>query len=166
MEISIIISLLLAIFIFPILLFIGGKLHIAPGLRFKIAALLVFLLWCLVNLILEQQGIIMGWMWFAGGLIISSILIVSFMFWSVLCWGYTLSMLLCLANNNVVSNQKQWECLYAGPDGIRELSINRTNVLIRLRFAFIEKGHLVLTKFGIWSATIIQLGGSVFGISI
>lgn len=166
MDISIAMAIGLSIFLFPLLLFVGGKFKLAPSLRFKIAALLIFSIWCLTNLILEQQGNVIGWRWFAGGLCISAVLLISFMFWSVLCWGYTLSMLLCLAENNSVKNQKQWECLYAGPEGIRKLSTNRTAVLIGLHFAFIEKNQLVLTKFGLFSAAIIQTGGYLFGIAL
>jgi len=165
MDISIATAMGLSIFLFPLLLFVSGKFKWVPGLRFKIASLLIYTIWCLINLILEQQGNVIGWRWLAGGLCISAVLLVSFMFWSVLCWGYTLSMLLCLAENHSVDSQKHWEDLYAGPEGIRKLTTNRIGVLIALRFAFIEKGQLILTKFGELSAVIIQTGSSLFGIA-
>ncbi|MBP9774377.1 MAG: hypothetical protein KBD30_00955 [Legionellaceae bacterium] len=86
------------------------------------------------------------------------------MVWSVLCWGYTLSMLLCLQTIDRVENIDQWEIQYAGPQGLDALSLNRANVLVWLRFARVTENQVILTKLGLISASILQIVSRFFGV--
>lgn len=159
MEKAIVFAMTLAILGSPILLFLGGKLNVEPGLRFKLVIGLIFGLWCGMN------KFSFDWEWAAGAFCISAVLLIGFMFWSVLCWGYTISMLLCFQMCSEIESLQQWEIAYAGPSGIKELTLNRLKVLTRLRFAKVEK-HLSLTKLGHLNASIFKIICKIFGVTI
>ena len=141
----------------PLFLGLGGMLNIAPGLRFKLSAALVIITWCVMHQFLFD------WVCLAGLLCISAALLIAFMFWSVLCWGYTLSMLLCLEEKNM-QNLQQWERQYAGEQGLQTLSKNRINVLVGLRFASVVENNVILTKLGSVSAIGLRWVSRFFGI--
>ncbi len=165
MGINILIPIGLTI-LFPLLLWLGGRLMVAPGRRFKVTSIFILIVWTMICLILlNERGSTWAWSWLAGCLFISTSFLLSFMLWSVLCWGYTLSMLLCLAENTTVASQGEWEQLYAGPEGIECLSLNRAKVLVRLRFANIIDNNLILTNCGRFFAYILYYVRSLFGIS-
>lgn len=142
----------------PSLLMIGGQLRIAPGLRFKICVGVVLFIWC------ELHHFIFDWIWLEGMLCISAVFIIGFMFWSVLCWGYTLTMLLCLRAIENVKNLEQWEVQYAGPQGLIALSKNRAYVLIWMRFALVDERSITLTKLGHVSASVLQRVSRFLGV--
>ncbi|MBP6917369.1 MAG: hypothetical protein KBB94_00440 [Legionellaceae bacterium] len=142
----------------PLLLILGGCLKIAPGPRFKICIGIVLLIWC------QLCHFRFNCIWLEGILCISAVLLIGFMVWSVLCWGYTLSMLLCLQTIDRVENIDQWEIQYAGPQGLDALSLNRANVLVWLRFARVTENQVILTKLGLISASILQIVSRFFGV--
>ncbi len=159
---SILIPIILSI-LFPFLLWVGGKLQLTPRLRFKFFSLLILSIWTIICLhSLKDSGI--GWQWIAGVLVISSAVILFFLPWSVLCWGFTLSMLLRLAKSPKPLNQKQWAEAYAGALGTRGLSKNRATILLAFGFARLDKDDLVLTRRGRLSAGCLRLISYFFGI--
>lgn len=159
MEKAILLSMTLAILGAPLLLFLGGKLNIEPGLRFKLVIGLILGLWW------EMNKFSFNWEWIAGVFCISAVLLIGFMLWSVLCWGYTISMLLCLQRCDEIDSLQQWEIAYAGPTGVRELTLNRLKVLTGLGFAKVEK-NLSLTKLGHLNARIFKIICKIFGVII
>jgi len=140
-----------------------------PGERFKLFSLLILAFWCSFCLIYSGSNkgdIDWVWIWIAGDLYILSAILVGFMFWSVLCWGFTLSMLLCLEKRKNVESLQSWQVEYAGAIGIRGLSLDRASILISFGFSSIEGNYLVLSKRGRSWGRIIQIMSRFFGIKI
>lgn len=155
---NILVAIGLAGVLSPLFLMIGGFFRIAAGLRFKINMGAIYFIWCVLNHF-RFDGV-----WLEGMLCISAVFIIGFMFWSVLCWGYTLSMLLCLQSTEIVQNLEQWELLYAGPLGLQALTQNRATILVWLRFAKADGNQVVLTKFGYICATVLRILSQFFGV--
>lgn len=165
MNMGMYIPVLLAFFV-PLLLWIGGKLNVAPGIRFKLTGMLIIIMWTLACLLMSNSLYLNSmWCWLAGILFLSSVLMVSFMFWSVLCWGYTLSMLICLDKYKSINSLQHWENHYAGASGISKLTKDRSMVLVNLRFASMENDELVLTHYGRINAVLLRYVSQIFGIT-
>lgn len=160
---SIFLSLVLSGLGFPIFLIIGGRFNIPPGSRFKIAAMSIICIWCLICYLVPGENIDREQVLICGMLCISSTFIFYFMLWSVFCWGYTLSMLLCLKNSNGV-NLAEWEKKYAGSLGLRTLSINRTSILIWFRLGTIKNDIVILTRAGSICASLFRILSRLCGV--
>lgn len=137
---------------------------VQPGLRFKLASLLILSMWCIAKMIYTNY--INWWYWIAGLLFILSCLIFAFMVWSVLCWGYTLCMLLSLREYNDLVDSDQWQKLHAGPHGTRQLTFDRVQVLVKLRLATFDGNQLVISRFGWYLAIIAKFFMNVFGVKL
>ncbi len=133
---------------------------IQPGLRFKYVSVLILGIWC------TAKGIFFDLIslgdWIAGLLWILSCLIFGFMVWSVLCWGYTLCMLLSLYEYNDAVDSDQWQKLHAGPHGTQHLTWDRINLLIKFRLATANDNRLVTSRMGLHLAIIAKLFMKVF----
>lgn len=149
----------------PILLWILGKLPfyiIQVGLRFKIMSLLIFSTWIIVLL----SGYIQVWYWIAGLLLIVAFLIFYFMIWSVLCWGYTIRMLLVLNDYHKPVDYQKWQKLHAEPDGIEGLTLNRVQVLKKLGLIEQDSDQIEISIKGLYLAKLGHLFMRLFGVSL
>ena len=142
---------ILLILMMPIILLVMPRFFrkIDLSMRFKLVAIFILLTWCLLGLVLKSKGYVFSyWDICSGALLIISVLIFLFMIWSVLCWGYTISMLLCLSQPKSVTNLHDWEKLYTNTDSLLTLTRNRSQVLVWLGLAKIDKDIVQLTSFG------------------
>lgn len=166
MEISVYapIALISCLPVLLILMPIAYK-RISPGSSFKISSIMIMISWCLISIVMMKiESNFTGWQWLAGMLLINSVIIFAFMLWSVFCWGYTISMLLCLPSDKAAVNLHQWENFYTGSDGIRKLTANRTQLLVRMRCVSINGEEVVLTKFGNLLAIVLEKACLYIGI--
>ncbi len=164
MKFSICLSILLVASL-PFFLWILAKTPfkiIQPGLRFKCASLLILGAWCTAKGIFFDM--ISVWDWVAGLLWIISCLIFGFMVWSVLCWGYTLCMLISLYEHNDSVDAGQWQKLHAGPHGTTHLTRDRVDVLMKFRLAAINDDRLVISRMGLYLAIIARFFRNIFGV--
>lgn len=128
-----------------------------PGMRFKVASVIVYVFWSIAGVMLAQHDSNFSiWQWAAGFLLITAVLLFAFMLWSVLCWGYTISMLLCLAPNHQVNSIDEWMQLYTRSQGTRVLTENRVEVLTSLHLARLDNEEVVLTRIGFIVAECIK----------
>lgn len=152
-------------FSFPILLWILNKRPFyikQPGLRFKIATTLIMLFW-VVTLFSSQTQL---WYWIANLLLLSAFLIFAFMVWSVLCWGYTIRMLLVLNANSNSLNFVEWQKMHAKPSGIQNLTLNRIQFLEKLYLVRSDSHQIIICKKGLYLAKIAQIFMKLFGVSL
>lgn len=133
-----------------------------PGLRFKLSCLLILTLWCAAKIVFSNH--IDLWYWSAGFLFIFACLIFGFMVWSVLCWGYTLCMLLSLQEHMKPVDSREWQKLHAGPQGTRQLTLDRIQVLVKLRLATFEDDQLMVSAMGLYLAIIAKFFMNLFGV--
>jgi hypothetical protein len=138
----------------PVVLMLMPRIFptIPVSLRFKFSAAFILILWCLTALGLRSSLWDIG----AGVLLILAVLIFAFMIWSVLCWGYTISMLLCLSEARPIKNVYDWEKLYTKSDSILTLTENRSRVLVWLRLAKIHNNTVQLSQLGYRFSTMIN----------
>ena len=164
MFFEILTPMLLAV-IFPFLL---GALAqapfrvISPGFRFKLVAIIVLFIWGFIKVIVGEQLSIAFWV--AGALFLLSVFIFAFMVWSVLCWGYTTSMLLCLSEANSPVDLMDWKILYAGRDGMQKLTSDRANVLIQYHLVRLDNNQLILSNRGAFVARAALFFAKLFGV--
>ena len=164
MKISICMPILLVVSL-PFFLWLLAKPPfrvIQPGLRFKCASLLILGAWCVAKGIFFDLISLDDWV--AGFLWILSCLIFGFMVWSVLCWGYTLCMLLSLHEHNDSVDSDQWQKLHAGPQGTERLTWDRVHVLVKFRLAAVDGNRLVISRPGQYLAVFARLLMKIFGV--
>jgi hypothetical protein len=91
--------------------------------------------------------------------------IVCFILWSLLVWGFTISMLLALARAGGPTSIEAWAVLYAGGGGMAEIGENRAGLLLSARFAVRTPGGVyVLTREGRWAARALRMLRALFGV--
>ena len=162
MQLSICAPILLVISL-PILLWALAKPPFRifqPGLRFKLASTIILLTWVAFCRTMDL------WYWGAGLLFILACLLFAFMVWSVLCWGYTLCMLLSLDEHREPVDSDQWQKLHAGPHGTRQLTLDRVQVLVKLHLATFDGNQIVISRSGACLAVIARIFTNVFGIKL
>ena len=145
----------------PILLWLLGQVPFRmsqPGARFKLSCVLILSLWCAAKVVIDL------WYWFAGLLFILACLLFAFMVWSVLCWGYTLCMLLALEEHKDRIDADEWQKLHAGPQGMRQLTIDRIQVLLNFRLATYNQDQLVISRSGKYLANFSMFFMTIFGV--
>jgi len=164
MSFSICVPILLVLSL-PILLWFLAKPPfriVQPGLRFKLCCLLILSMWGAAKIVYSAD--IDGWHWTAGLLFILACLIFAFMVWSVLCWGYTLCMLLSLNEYNALADRDQWLKLHAGSHGTRRLTLDRVQVLVKFRLATFDGSQLVISRVGLFLAIFARFFMNIFGV--
>jgi hypothetical protein len=153
----------------PVFLILLGRTSSAlqrPGLRYRVsvqAAWVVFLT-SLVGFALA--GIPIGTIdYIAGAAIMLSATVLAFIAWSLIAWGFTLSMLLALAKEKRVGGLEDWIRHYTGGADFRRLAADRAAVLLAARLAVVtgEDGYR-LTTLGRVAGRFIALGRWTFGI--
>lgn len=158
------IPILLTLFIPVLLATLGhGPWRIAaPGRRFKVVGAAVLSLWsvyCLMSEITASHVV-------AGYLILFAALMFGFMVWSVLCWGFTVAMLLALDQGRQIGSVEDWGYLYAGPGGIHGITVDRFGVLERLRLADRSRDTIEMTPSGGTVAVLAILLSKLLGLKI
>ncbi len=124
-----------------------------PGARIRTAAMVALgILIAGLSLLVATGLRVDGWDALAALAILGAGVTLAFIPWSVIAWGFTMTMLLRLADSEASVDLQGWARRYAGPEGIRGLSRNRLAVLLALglvrevepdRFAPTERGAMI-----------------------
>ena len=99
-------------------------------------------------------------------LILGGGVLIAFILWSLITWGFTLNMLLELSSVNAPVDLSQWANRYACQDGLRRLTADRLGVLLAV--SLVTKsgdGHYRATLTGKFMAIILGSVRKLFGIS-
>jgi hypothetical protein len=101
----------------------------------------------------------------AGAAIMLSATVLAFIAWSLVAWGFTLSMLLALAKQKRVGGLDDWIRHYTGGADFRRLAADRAAVLLGTRLAVtVEENVTRLTSLGRVAARFVAIGQWTFGI--
>ena len=98
-------------------------------------------------------------------LILGGGVIIAFILWSLIAWGFTLNMLLELSSVNAPVDLSQWANRYACQDGLGRLTADRLGVLLAV--GFVTKsgdGHYRATLSGRLTTIILGSARKLFGI--
>lgn len=114
----------------------------APGRRFVAAAGITVLSW--VGLMFVPDGpdpadVV------AGGLLLAGALLAGFTLWTLVAWGFTLTMLLTLARAGRPLTLPEWVAGYTGGKPLAAFARDRLGVLFMLGLAHARDGRVVMT---------------------
>src|SRR5262249_35159986 len=153
----------------PVFLILLGRMSLAlrrPGLRYRVSILAAWFLF-LASLIVHAlaQGPIAVVDGLAGAAIMVAATITAFVAWRLIAWGFTLNMLLALANANRFAALDDWVVRYTGGGDIRRLTHDRASVLLNARLAVkLGEDGFRLTGLGRIAANAVAVGHWMFGI--
>lgn len=133
------------------------KISVATGWFFFLAALSYGLLF---NLQMDVLDV------FAGVSIVLSATIITFIFWSLVVWGFTLNMLLAItALENPVSLD-DWIKQYLGEKDTNRLTADRMKILLAAKFAHLDQDQTYnLTRSGYFGTRIYRFARGLFGVT-
>jgi hypothetical protein len=119
-----------------------GALRIAaPGRRFLSAAGVTWLAW-LAAMAVSQAG----WVDMVSGfLLLASATLAGFTLWTLIAWGFTLSMLLALYRGGRTLSVEEWMLAHTRGKPIAAFARDRLGVLVRMSLADIRGGRVVMT---------------------
>ena len=153
----------------PVLLVLLGRMSAAlrrPGLRYRVSVQAAWLLFLTSLVGFALTGIpIAAIDYIAGAAIMLSATVLAFIAWSLIAWGFTLSMLLALAKEKRVGGLDDWIRHYTGGADFRRLAADRAAVLLAARLAVTAAANgLKLTSLGRVAARCVAVGQWTFGI--
>jgi hypothetical protein len=153
----------------PLLLILLGRTSSAlrrPGPRYRVSVQAAWLLFFAALVGFWLAGIPIGTIdYIAGAAIMLAATVLAFIAWSLIAWGFTLSMLLALAKAKRVARLDDWIRHYTGGADFRRLAADRAAVLLVARLAVMtgENGFR-LTALGRVAARFVAVGQWTFGI--
>jgi hypothetical protein len=140
-----------------------GPLRIAPPLsRFLVAASLSWACW-----LITLAAVGPGWVdWVTGTLLVATATLAGFTLWTLIAWGFTLSMLLALERATHPLTIEAWTRAYTRGRPLDALARDRLGLLFRLGLAEMRgEKLLVLAQRGRWVARLTFGFRRVFGLS-
>jgi hypothetical protein len=149
----------------PILLFAlshGPWRIAAPGRRFVMAAILTWTAW-----LAAMAAVAPGWVdLVTGGLLLATATLAGFTLWTLIAWGFTLSMLLVLERAGSSITIEEWIRAYTRGRPLDALARDRVGLLLRLGLVSMsDKGLLVSAPRGGQFARVAFACRRVFGLS-
>ena len=149
----------------PVVLFAlsHGPCRIAlPGRRFVMAVILTWTVW-LAAMVAAGPG----WVDFVtGALLLATATLAGFTLWTLIAWGFTLSMLLVLERARSPITMEEWIRAYTRGRPLDALARDRVGLLVRLGLASMrDKGHLVSAPRGGLFARLASGCRRVFGLT-
>jgi hypothetical protein len=157
------ISLLLISFL-PLLLVIlshGPWKVIQPGKRFFVAVLTTWVIWA-VAITLGSAPVIDV---VTGALLLAAATLAMFTFWTLIAWGFTISMLLALSRTSQPISLEEWIMAYTNGKPLAAFSKDRISLLVKLGLAKHEGNELVITSYwGRRVACLTNLFRVLFGV--
>ncbi|MFO0802178.1 MAG: hypothetical protein U0791_03500 [Gemmataceae bacterium] len=134
----------------------------APGRRFIVAAVLTVGTWIGLIFLPESPN---AFDVVAGALLLLTALLAGFTLWTLIAWGFTLSMLLTLARSDRPLSLPEWVAGYTGGKPLTAFARDRLGVLLMLGLATSRDGRVAMTPVrGRWMARIAGLLRSTFGL--
>jgi hypothetical protein len=135
---------------------------LAPGRRFVISSILIWTAWPMVMWTTGPSWVDL----FTGALLLATATLAGFTLWSLIAWGFTLSMLLALERARSPLAMEEWMRVYTRGRPLDALARDRVGLLLRLGLAEVENNErLVLGRRGRWIARVALGCRRVFGLS-
>ncbi len=132
-----------------------------PGRRFLVATLAIGVGWALAMCVMSPRWVEL----LTGGLLLATATLVAFTCWTLIAWGFTLSMLLALARAECPLQEQYWVQRYTGGRPLEALTRDRLGLLVKLGLARVDDGELILNlPRGRWLAQITMLLRQLFGL--
>jgi hypothetical protein len=128
----------------------------SPGRRFHVSAALVSVGWIFFLVCQESYDVadliasLMIWL---------TALLVAFSFWSLLAWGFTISLLAALARARQPLTFAEWVAEYTGGDTVETFARDRLSLLLRAGLARMDGDDVCLTPG--WAPRLAWLIGSL-----
>jgi hypothetical protein len=157
----------LSIIVFLILLSHGPFKFGGLGRRFRVAvflslALWVALLWLTGALVPLDSAGVMDLA--AGAFVVATAIIAGFTAWSLLAWGFMLSILLSLAHQDGVVGLEDWMSDYGGGRGLDSLLSGRLELLFRLGMVVRDGDRILLTPRGAFTGRVARFYNFFFAL--
>jgi hypothetical protein len=149
---AIVLSLLLPVLLFGYATIPALRL---PGRRFRAAAITsagLFLIACLVLPGPLDAGDVFG-----GALLLATAILLWHVFWSLLAWGFTLTLLTALARVEQPLTLEQWISAYMQGGDLSGFAHNRLRLLIGSGLVASGDDRITVTPFGIITVRLVRL---------
>jgi len=114
----------------------------APGRRFIVSAGITSVCWVGFMFLPGSPDLVDV---FAGGLLLATGFLAGFTLWTLVAWGFTLSMLLTLARHPCRLTEQEWVHGYTNGKPVEAFARDRLGVLFRLGLAEARTGRVVMT---------------------
>jgi hypothetical protein len=113
----------------------------APGKRFVLAAGLTWGAWVAAALALEPDAVEL----LTGTLLLATATLAGFTLWTLVAWGFTLTMLLTLNRAGKPLTVDEWALAYTGGKPLEAFARDRLGVLLRLGLAEVRGSEVAMT---------------------
>ena len=134
----------------------------APGRRFVVSAGLTTVLWVGLMIVPDSPDLADV---LSGGLLLATTLLAGFTLWTMVAWGFTVSMLLALNRAGRPLSTTEWALRYTGGKTVEVFARDRLGVLFRLGLAEAQGDQIVMTPDrGRRIACVVGLLRHVFGL--
>lgn len=151
---DIVLGALLAACLLPLLLVVlahGPWRERRPGRRFFLAAGLDLGLW-VVWIALQPAWHLADLA--AGGLILLTAFLVGFTIWTLIAWGFTLTMLRAIADAGEPISEEEWVVQYTGGQTLEAFGKDRLFLLLKSRLGRLEEDRVLSTAKGRFGARV------------
>lgn len=119
-----------------------GTLKVAaPGRRFVLAGALTWCVWLAAMIATAPTAVDLV----TGGLLLATATLAGFTLWTLVAWGFTLSMLLALHQAGHPLNADEWAQVYTRGKPLDAFTCDRLSVLLKLGLASLRGDELVMT---------------------
>jgi hypothetical protein len=146
-----------------------GALRIASlAKRFISAAAASLVFWISGVVLMYALGAAVVWNdLVAGGLIMFAAILSWFTLWTLVAWGFSLSLLMALTRAAEPMTEKSWFDSYAGIGGVERFGTDRLGILLKFNLASFRAGKISVTLFpGRPVAAIALVLSRLFGLSV
>ena len=113
----------------------------APGRRFVLAASVVWAAWLFTMIAVRPDWVELV----TGALLLATATLAGFTLWTLVAWGFTVSMLLALARADRPLTVDGWALAYTRGKPLAAFAEDRLGVLLKLGLAEIRGGDVVMT---------------------
>ena len=119
-----------------------GPLRVrAPGRRFVAAAAAVWAAWVAAMAAVRPDWVELV----TGGLLLATATLAGFTLWTLVAWGFTVSMLLALARAGRPLTADEWVLAYTRGKPLAAFARDRLGVLLKFGLAEVRDGRVVMT---------------------
>jgi hypothetical protein len=113
----------------------------APGKRFVVAAAAAWAAWLAATVATHPDWVELV----TGALLLATATLAGFTLWTLVAWGFTVSMLLALARAGRPLTPGEWALAHTRGKPLAAFAQDRLGVLLRLGLAEVREGQVVMT---------------------
>jgi hypothetical protein len=113
----------------------------APGKRFVLAAVVAWVAWVAAMVAIRPDWVELV----TGVLLLATATLAGFTLWTLVAWGFTVSMLLALARAGRPLTADEWALAYTRGKPLEAFARDRLGVLFKLGLAEVQEGQVVMT---------------------